>query len=97
MICDHDNKYILLAVRLHVPSLTFFSLSLPAACADLDEAVVTPGDIVMGQGEERQTTCNALSSLQTQTVWFKVTYTQYSSYTNSSNILSLKYHQNELT
>ncbi|KAL7399749.1 hypothetical protein ABVT39_001015 [Epinephelus coioides] len=38
----------------------------------LDPAVVKPGDtIVVPQGNELKATCNALSSLQTQTVWFK--------------------------
>ncbi|XP_059186823.1 melanoma cell adhesion molecule b isoform X2 [Centropristis striata] len=38
----------------------------------LDEAVVRPEDtVVVDQGQELQATCNALSSLQTETVWFK--------------------------
>lgn len=46
---------------------------LPALCADIDAAVVTPKDTVaVGQGKELKASCNALSSLQTHTVWFKV-------------------------
>ncbi|XP_071353165.1 melanoma cell adhesion molecule b isoform X2 [Trachinotus anak] len=37
----------------------------------LDSAVVTPKDVELAQGEELMATCNALSSLQTHTVWFK--------------------------
>ncbi|CAG6003590.1 unnamed protein product [Menidia menidia] len=38
----------------------------------LDPAVVTPRDsVVLDKGAELKATCNALSSLQTQTVWFK--------------------------
>ncbi|KAM9359746.1 melanoma cell adhesion molecule b isoform 2-T2 [Symphorus nematophorus] len=38
----------------------------------LDAAVVVPKDTaVVGQGEELKATCNALSSLQTYTAWFK--------------------------
>ncbi|XP_042342562.1 melanoma cell adhesion molecule b [Plectropomus leopardus] len=38
----------------------------------LDPAVVTPkGTIVVPQGQELTATCNALSSLQTKTAWFK--------------------------
>lgn len=43
-------------------------------CADLDPAVVMPKDSeVMLKGESLIATCNALSSLETSTVWFKVT------------------------
>lgn len=38
----------------------------------LDPAVLDPKDtLVMSQGEELKATCNALSSLQTHTLWFK--------------------------
>ncbi|KAM3875234.1 melanoma cell adhesion molecule b [Diretmus argenteus] len=37
----------------------------------LDPAVVIPGDSVISQGEELNATCNALSSLETHTAWFK--------------------------
>ncbi|XP_056139264.1 melanoma cell adhesion molecule b isoform X2 [Lampris incognitus] len=37
----------------------------------LDSAVVSPRDIVISQGEEVKATCNALSSLEMHTVWFK--------------------------
>ncbi|XP_061538051.1 melanoma cell adhesion molecule b isoform X2 [Phycodurus eques] len=37
----------------------------------LDPAVVLPVDMEMAQGEELTATCNALSSLQTHTAWFK--------------------------
>lgn len=43
-------------------------------CSDLDPAVVVPKDSeVMLKGESLTATCNALSSLETSTVWFKVT------------------------
>lgn len=52
-----------------------FEFSFPAVRADLDAAVVMPKDtILVTQGEELKATCNALSSLQTDTTWFKVTY-----------------------
>uniref|UniRef100_A0A667XYU5 Melanoma cell adhesion molecule b n=1 Tax=Myripristis murdjan TaxID=586833 RepID=A0A667XYU5_9TELE len=39
----------------------------------LDDAVVIPeGTAVLSEGEEMTATCNALSSLTTQTTWFKV-------------------------
>lgn len=42
-------------------------------CIDLDPAVVVPKDSeVMSKGESLTATCNALSSLNTSTVWFKV-------------------------
>ncbi len=42
-------------------------------CSDLDPAVVVPKDSeVMLKGESLTATCNALSSLETSTVWFKV-------------------------
>ncbi|KAK5868605.1 hypothetical protein PBY51_009605 [Eleginops maclovinus] len=37
----------------------------------LDPAVVKPENVEVLQGDELMATCNALSSLQTQTVWFK--------------------------
>ncbi|XP_072319045.1 melanoma cell adhesion molecule b isoform X3 [Eucyclogobius newberryi] len=38
----------------------------------LEDVVLMPGKIIeVPQGEERQATCNALSSLPTQTAWFK--------------------------
>jgi len=44
-----------------------------SVCADLDPAVVMPKDSeVMLKGESLTATCNALSSLETATVWFKV-------------------------
>ena len=60
----------------------WYFLSLPALCIDLDPAVVIPNDVEVSQGEELTATCNALSSLQTHTVWFKVTDTQQ--YSNST-------------
>lgn len=42
-------------------------------CSDLDPAVVVPKDSeVMLRGEDLTATCNALSSLKTSTVWYKV-------------------------
>lgn len=42
-------------------------------CADLDPAVVVPKESeFMLKGEDLTATCNALSSLKTSTVWYKV-------------------------
>ena len=42
-------------------------------CSDLDPAVVVPKESeVMLKGEDLTATCNALSSLKTSTVWYKV-------------------------
>lgn len=50
-------------------------LPLSVLCVDLDPAVVEPEDSnVVAQGGELKATCNALSSLQTHAVWFKVTH-----------------------
>lgn len=38
----------------------------------LDRIVVTPEDTVLDQGKDLTLTCNALSSLPTKTVWYKV-------------------------
>ncbi len=48
----------------------FFSLS--AVRVDLDPAVVMPKNGVVDQRGELKATCNALSSLETHTAWFKV-------------------------
>lgn len=51
----------------------FHVSTLLSVCKDLDAAVVTPRENVsMAMGQELEATCNALSSLQTQTVWLKV-------------------------
>ena len=40
---------------------------------DLDHAVVLPEDLmVLSQGAILEATCNAVSSLKTHTVWYKV-------------------------
>lgn len=52
---------------------SWLSLSLRTVRADLDPAVVKPAAAtVVSQGDELRATCNALSSLQTDTVWLKV-------------------------
>lgn len=58
------------------PSAITPPLCLIAVSLDLDPAVVEPNNaIVVAQGEDLEATCNALSSLKTNTAWFKVTYT----------------------
>ncbi|XP_063063340.1 cell surface glycoprotein MUC18-like isoform X2 [Engraulis encrasicolus] len=52
----------------------------------LDEAVVYPkGPLVLSQGDNLEATCNALSSLPTNTVWFKD-----GQYVTDSHVLRLK-------
>lgn len=52
---------------------SWLSLSLRTVRADLDPAVVMPGAAAdVSQGDELRATCDAPSSLQTDTVWFKV-------------------------
>lgn len=53
-------------------TLERLTLCSPVVYADLEPAVVLPTNIEIAQGEELTATCNALSSLQTHTAWFKV-------------------------
>lgn len=73
------NMFNMLAFRL--PELSdrrcshrfLLSDGLVWLCADLDPAVVVPKDSeFMLRGEDLTATCNALSSLKTSTVWYKV-------------------------
>lgn len=68
-------------VWLYGPSLNSPSL---LSCVDLDPAVVIPKDTVIPQGQELKATCNALSSVDTHTAWFKVIYTLYTANTQTA-------------
>ncbi len=59
-------------------NVTVCFLCLFLLCSDLDPAVVVPKDSeVMLKGEDLTATCNALSSLKTSTVWYKVQKYEY--------------------
>ena len=60
------------------------SLSLLCVCIDLDPAVVRSEKAIVSQGQELKATCNALSSVDTHTAWFKVMYTLYSAITQTA-------------
>lgn len=69
----YSTRTLHLLPRVQSQMPRFMCLSL-CVCADLDPAVVMPKDSeVMLKGESLTATCNALSSLETTTVWFKVT------------------------
>jgi hypothetical protein len=59
----------------HTPAchLAMFLFHIMFLSPDLDPALVVPKDSeIMFKGESLTATCNALSSLETFTVWFKV-------------------------